>query len=136
MSVDRYTQRVHIKAAEHRRILEEVNGLATDIVRAEKIIGSVMGELKLANEKYSGVRNTRQEVEYLKLLLDCAKQKLAWEKQIASLKRRAPELLESMGNAMNDKEFPPTKEMSEEMLRALQLVQKALEQLQAVDISE
>jgi hypothetical protein len=134
--VDRYTQKVHIKAAEHRKILADVNQLAMDIGRCEKTIGSVMAELNSANTKYSGERNTRQEVELLKILLDCAKRKLAWEKQIASLKKRAPALLESMVRVMNDKDFPPSSEMSAEMLNALKLVQGALERLQAVEVSE
>jgi len=92
-----------------------------------------MADLKNINEKYQGTRSTRQEIEFLKVLLDCAKRKLAWEKQIASLKRRAPGLLENMSRTMNDSEFPPPDDLKADMLRALQLVQGAIQRLQALD---
>ena len=136
MSVDRYTQRAHIKSAERRRILAEVNQLAADIARCELTIGSVMSDLNSVNAKYQGTRTTREEVEFLKVLLDCAKRKLAWEKQIASLKKRAPALLESMTKIMNDTDHPPSEELKIEVLRSLQSVQGALQRLQAVETSE
>jgi hypothetical protein len=136
MAVDRYTQKAHLKAAERRRILVEVNQLATDIARCERTIGSVMTELNSVNAKYQGPRTTREEVEFLKVLLDCAKRKLAWEKQIASLKRRAPALLEHMTKIINDTDLPPSDELKMEMLQALQSIQAALQRLQAVETSD
>jgi len=135
-TVDRYTQRAQVKAAERRKILGEVNQLAADIGRCENNIATLMAELNAVNAKYSTQRTTREEVEFLKILLDCAKRKLAWEKQVASLKRRAPALLESMSSVMTDTDYPPSQELAEQMVQALQLVQKALERLQAVEISE
>ena len=129
MSVERYTQAAHVKAAERRRVLAELKQLAVDIERCQETISSVMAELDATNAKYQGDRSTRQEVEYLTILLACAKRKLAWEKQIASLKKRAPALLESMAGIMNDREHPPTEELKAEMLRALQIVQATLEKL-------
>jgi len=133
MSVDRYTQRAQIKAAERRRILAEVNQLANDIGRCEKTITSVVRDLGSINAKYPGTRNTREEIEFLKVLLECAKRKLAWEKQIASLKRRAPEIAQRMSDIMNDQEHPPSDELKAELLRALQLIQSALQRLQAAE---
>ncbi len=133
MSVDRYTQRAQIKAAERRRILAEVNQLANDIGRCEKTITSVVKDLASINAKYPGTRNTREEIEFLKVLLECAKRKLAWEKQIASLKRRAPEIAQRMSDIMNDQEHPPSDELKAELLRALQLIQSALQRLQAAE---
>jgi hypothetical protein len=129
MSADRYTQTAHIKAAERRRVLAELKQLAVDIGRCQETIASVMAELNSTNAKYEGERSTRQEVEYLTILLACAKRKLAWEKQIASLKKRAPALLESMANIMNDRDHPPTEELKAEMLHSLQGVQNALARL-------
>jgi hypothetical protein len=126
MSVERYTQAAHVKAAERRRVLDELKQLAVDIERCQETISSVMAELDATNAKYQGERATRQEVEYLTVLLACAKRKLAWEKQIASLKKRAPALLESMAGIMNDRDHPPTEELKAEMLRSLQIVQAAL----------
>lgn len=130
MSVERYTQAAHVKAAERRRVLAELNDLATDIERCQNTISSVMKELEATNAKYSqSARSTRQEVEYLTVLLACAKKKLAWEKQIASLKKRAPALLEKMGDIMADRDHPPSDELKSEMLRCLKIVQGAMERL-------
>jgi len=136
MAVNRYLQKAQIKAAERRRILGEMQQFAVSIDRCQESISSVMVELKAANEKYSGLRSTRQEVDYLTILLDCAKRKLSWEKQIASLKKRAPELLEAMTGIMNDKEHPPTDELKGEILRSLQVVQGALQRLQAQELGD
>jgi hypothetical protein len=134
MSVNRYIQQGHIKAAERRRVLEEMQQLAASIARCEVTITSVMTDLKSANEKFQGDRSTRQEVEYLTILLDCAKRKLSWEKQIASLKKRAPELLEKVSKIMNDRDHPPPEELKTGLLHSLQIVQGALERLQAQEI--
>ncbi len=136
MALNRYLQQGQIKAAERRRVLIDVQQLAGSIARCQETIVEVMTGLKTANAKYEGGRSTRQEVEYLTVLLDCAKKKLAWEKQIASLKKRAPELLERMSKIMNDKEHPPGDELKAEMLRALQIVQSALQSLQAQEFGE
>ncbi len=135
MSLNRYIQKAHVKAAEGRRVLAEVSKLATDIGRCERTISSVMADLNAVNAKYGSTRNTREEVEFLRVLLDCAKRKLAWEKQIASLKKRAPAMLESMSGIMNDQECPPSDELKMQMLKALQLIQSALERLTAFETS-
>src|SRR5665213_1543130 len=121
MSADRYTHTSHVRLAEQRRVLAELKRLAVDIERCHETIASVMAELNSVNAKYQGERSSRQEVEYLTILLDCAKRKLACEKQIASLKKRAPALLESMAAIMNDRDHPPTEELKTEMLRSLQI---------------
>lgn len=136
MSVDRYTQAAHVKAAERRRVLAELKDLAADIEHCQETIGFVMTELSAVNAKFQGERTTRQEVEYLTVLLACAKRKLAWEKQIASLKKRAPALLASMGRILNDRDHPPTEELKNDMLRSLQIVQAALERLQGHDTGD
>ena len=129
--MNRYTEKAQIKAAERRRVLAEVDQLAVDIGRCERTIAAVMTDLTTVNAKYQGTRDTREEIEFLKVLLECAKKKLAWEKQIASLKKRAPALLEKMSEIMNDRDHPPSEELKTELLRALQSVQGALERLSA-----
>lgn len=126
---DRYTQKAQVKAAEHRRVLEELNQLAVDIGRCERTIGAVMSELNEANTRFPSPRSTKQDVDYLTVLLDCAKRKLAWEKQIASLQKRAPALLQNMSAILTDPDYPPTEELKSNMLRSLQLVQSALQKL-------
>src|SRR5579863_1343044 len=121
--MDRYTQKARIKAAEHRRLLAELKELALSISRCQQTITSLMAELNSANAKFQGQRSTQQEVEYLTILLACAKRKLAWEKQIASLQKRAPALLAEMTKALNDKDFPPIQDIKTEMMQSLQIVQ-------------
>jgi|SRR5581483_10460196 len=130
MSADRHTQMAQVRAGERRRLLEELNQLATDIGRCEQTINAVMAQLNAVNTKYQGPRTTRQDVEYLTALLDCAKRKLAWEKDVSSMQKRAPALMESMAKMLNDPDFPPSEESKGDMLRALQAVQAALEKLQ------
>jgi len=129
--MNRYTQKVQIKAAEHRRLLAELKELAVSVNRCQDTIMSLMAELTSANAKFQGQRTTQQEVKYLTILLACAKRKLTWEKQIASFRKRAPALLAEMTTTLNDKDFPPADELKGEMMQSLQLVQAALEQLQA-----
>ena len=126
-----YLQKAQIKAAEHRRLVAEFQELAVSVNRCQATITTLMTELNSANAKFQGQRSTAQEVEYLTILLACAKRKLAWEKQIASLQKRAPALLAEMTRTLNDKDFPPTDELKAEMMHSLQIVQAALERLQA-----
>jgi hypothetical protein len=128
--MNRYTQKVQLKAAEHRRLLAELQELAVSVNRCQNTITLLMTELNSANARFQGQRSTHQEVEYLTILLACAKRKLAWEKQITSLQKRAPTLLAEMTATLNDKDFPPTDELKAEMMHSLQIVQAALEQLQ------
>jgi len=134
MSAGRYIQMAQVKAAERQRSLAELKRLAVDVERCQVTITSVLAELNSVNAKYQGARSTREEVEYLTVLLSCAKRKLAWEKQIASLQKRAPALLEKMTGVMNDQDYPPTEELKAEMLNSLQSIQQALVRLQAAEI--
>jgi len=117
-------------AAEQREMILELNSLVTDIERCEKTIVTVNGELQKVNAKYQGPRDTRQDVEYLSALLDCAKRKLAWEKQIASVQKRTPPLLQNMQRHMNDEKNPPPEPVRLQMLQALESLQSALGRLQ------
>jgi len=64
--------------------------------------------------------------------LECAKKKLAWEKIIASLQKRTPQLLERMSKLIHDPQNTPSEETRSEMLGSLQSVQAAMERLQNV----
>ena len=122
-------------AAEQQKMILELTSLVTDIERCEKTILAVNGELTRVNEQYHGQRNTRQDIEYLTALLDCAKRKLAWEKQIASVQKRTPALLESMQRHMNDEKNPPPKEVRLQMLHYLETLQAAMERLQGAKVT-
>ena len=129
--MNRYTQKAQVKAAERNRLLTELKALAVSVTRCQDTIASLMTELNSANAQFHGQRTTQQEVEYLTILLACAKRKLAWEKQIASLQKRAPALLAEITGMLNDKDFPPTDELKTEMMHSLQSVQAAMGRLQA-----
>jgi hypothetical protein len=118
--------------ARQRQVVSELGSIIKDIERCERTINDLKGDLIVINSKFQGPRDTRQDIEYLSALLACAKRKLAWEKTIASLQKRTPQVLEEMGQLLNDPQNPPADPMREDMLKALQSVQAAMERLQSV----
>lgn len=119
-------------ANQQREVISELKMLVKDIERCEKTIVGLTVELQGVNSKYQGRRTTREDVAYLTDLLECAKKKLAWEKHIASLQKRTPQLLERMSTLIHDPQNPPSEESRGEMLGFLQAVQAAMERLQNV----
>src|ERR1051326_2054687 len=83
-------------AQEQQKVLLQLNDLVKDIDRCEKTISALRTELEAVNEKHKNRNSTREDIAYLTDLLDCAKKKLAWEKQMASLQKRTPALLQTM----------------------------------------
>jgi hypothetical protein len=119
-------------AAQHQRVISQLDTVVKDIERCEKTMANLRTELEAANSKYPGPRNTRADVAYLTALLDCAKKKLAWEKQIASLQKRTPDVLRQMTGFLNDVKNAPNDTNRSRMLECLQSVQSAMERLQKV----
>src|SRR5215471_7616204 len=109
-------------ALQHQKVISELNTLVKDIERCEKTMTHLKDELEAANAKYPGPRTTRDDVAYLTALLECAKKKLAWEKQIASLQKRTPELLQEMMGFINDPKNPPPDPVRAAMLLTLESV--------------
>jgi len=122
-------------ALEQRQVISELNTLVKDIDRCEKTITGLKSELEAVNLKHQGRRTTREDIAYLTDLLECAKKKLAWEKQMGSLQKRTPAILETMTRLMNDPQAPPAEETRAEMLRALQNIQAAMERLNQVKVT-
>jgi uncharacterized coiled-coil protein SlyX len=120
--------------AQQHRLIAELNAVVKDIERCEKTMTSLQTQLTAANAKFQGQRTTREEIAYLTLLLDCAKRKLAWEKQLASLQKRTPPVLEKMAAIMNDAQNPPAEQTRAQILDALQKVQAAMTRLQGVKV--
>ena len=116
-----------------QQVILELNAIVRDIERSEKTILALNRELQAVNTKYQGPRNTREDVAYLTSLLECAKRKLAWEKQISSLQKRTPGLMERMGALLNDPKSPPSADARDQMLHALQAIQAAMERLQSAN---
>jgi len=119
-------------ALHHQKLISELDSLVKDIERCEKTMAQLKNELEAANSKYPSPRTTRDDVAYLTALLECAKKKLAWEKQIASLQKRTPEVLQQMTGFLNDVKNAPNEGNRARMLECLQSVQVAMERLQAV----
>ena len=122
-------------AAQQRQVISELTALTQDIERSEKTITSLKTELETVNSKHQGRRSTREDIAYLTDLLVCAKKKLAWEKQMASLQKRTPDLMDRITRLMNDPQAPPAEEMRTAMIRALQQVQAAIERLDKVKVT-
>lgn len=117
-------------AAKQQQLVTELEALVKDIERCEKTITDLQNELGGVNAQYPSPRSTQQDVAYLTDLLKCANKKLVWEKQVASLQKRTPLLLEKMSSLLDDPKSPPAAETRAEILRALQQVQAAVERLQ------
>jgi len=123
-------------AAQYRQVILELNGIIKDIERSEKIIFALNHDLGVVNAKYRGPRTTRDDVAYLTSLLDCAKRKLAWEKQINSLQKRTPSLMEKMAAIMDDPKGPPPQHVQEQFMQALKAIQSAMEKLQSAETGQ
>lgn len=121
-------------AGEQRQVVEELQTLAKDIERAENTITTLKTELEAVNAKHQGRMSTREDIAYLTDLLKCAQKKLAWEKQIASLQKRTPAIMERMERVVNDPSAPADDALRTAMLASLQRVQAAMQRLQAVKV--
>lgn len=123
------------RAAVHQQqVIGELQNLVGDIERCEKTINALKTELEGINEKHKDRKTTRDDIAYLTDLLRCANKKLAWEKNMASLQKRTPELLQRLSSIANDPQNPPPEEMRATMVRSLQLVQSAMERLQQAKV--
>ena len=116
--------------ADQKSLMADLKGLLRDIERCEQIIMNLKAELDAINAGHQGPRTTREDIEYLSGLLAYAKNKLNWEKQLASLQKRTPLALEQMTRLLNDVKNPPGEESRAAMLQALQSIQAAMERLQ------
>jgi predicted RNase H-like nuclease (RuvC/YqgF family) len=117
-----------------QQCIGELESLAKDIERCEKIITDLKAELGSVNEKHANRKTTREDIAYLTDLLKCANKKLAWEQKVASLQKRTPAVLEEMTALMTDEKFPPAEETRASMLKVLQGLQAAMERLQGVKV--
>lgn len=117
-------------AARERQLIADLDTLAKDIERCEKLVLDLQTELTRLNAAYQAPRSTQQDIAYLSGLLDCAKKKLVWEKQIASLQKRTPSMLEELNSLLNSPQASPDQETRARMLSILQTVQAAMERLQ------
>jgi chromosome segregation ATPase len=121
-------------AGQQLQVIQELQTLVKDIERAENTITTLKTELEAVNVKHQGRKTTRDDIAYLTDLLKCANKKLAWEKQIASLQKRTPAIMERMEKLINDPSAPGDNAPRQAMLASLQKVQAAMERLQGVKV--
>lgn len=121
-------------AHEQVQVVGEIEVLVKSIERCEKTISELKVELEQVNQKHQGRRTTQEDIAYLTDLLKCANKKLGWEKQMASLQKKTPALLERMSTLINDPVNPPANEVRAAMVQGLQAVQSAMEKLEKVKV--
>jgi hypothetical protein len=121
-------------ALEQRQVVVEIEALVGSIERCEKTILELKVELEQVNDKHKGRRTTQEDIAYLTDLLKCANKKLGWEKQMASLQKKTPALLERMSALIDDPANPPTNEVRAAMLHGLEAVRSAMEKLEKVKV--
>jgi len=134
MSTVKQIKRAERSAIQQQEVVAELNAIVQDIERCEKTVNDLQRDLAQANASYPAPRTTRQDIAYLTDLLKCAHKKLAWEKQIASLQKRTPSVLEKMSGLLNDPANPPPEPIRAQMLKALQGVQAAMGRLQNANL--
>jgi hypothetical protein len=115
-------------------VLTELEALMKSIARGEKMIVELKEEMELVGTKHRDRKTTQDDIAYLEDLLRCAKKKLAWENQMASLAKRTPELLAKVSGIMNDPLHPPDEEVRMGIMRALQSIQAAMERLEQAKV--
>ena len=120
--------------AQQREMIGELQSLAESIERGEKMIMELKSELEEVGRRHESRSTTQEDIAYLEDLLACAKKKLVWEKKMATLQKRTPELLETMAALINDPINPPTEAMREAIVLALQQVQAAMQRLEQAKI--
>jgi hypothetical protein len=117
-------------AAEQSEIILELQALVKDIERCEATISALKVELEGVNARHAGRSSTQEDIDYLEDLLKCAKKKLVWEKQMASLQKRTPLLMQQVESLVNHPQSDPNEKTQAELMRSLQAVQGAMQRLQ------
>jgi hypothetical protein len=117
-------------ALAQQAIVSELQSLAKDIERCEKTIITLQQELEGVNTRHAGRSTTQDDVDYLEDLLSCAKRKVIWEKQIASLQKRTPSLMQRVEALVNHPQSSPDEQTRKALLESLHNVQAAMLRLQ------
>jgi septation ring formation regulator EzrA len=132
MSLGKQYKEAEKAVAQQRQVVGELEALVKSIERCEKTVTNLKNELEAVQTKYQIRKSTQEEIAYLTELLKCANKKLGWEKQIASLQKKTPAVLDEVMRVMNDTKNPPSDEIRASMLRALALVQATMQRLENV----
>ena len=121
-------------AVQHQEIIVELQALVKDIERCETTINALKIELEGVNSRHAKRGSTQEDIDYLEDLLKCAKKKLVWEKQMASLQKRTPLLMQEVEKLVNHPQSHPNDETQSKLMQSLQAVQGAMQRMQNVKI--
>ena len=129
MATPRQLKEAQRVAFQQREIIEELQTLGRDIERCEKTIIDLNGEIQSVNAKHADRKTTQDDIHFLEDMLACAKKKLVWEKQLASLQKRTPDLMKRVEAAVNHPESNPDEQTREALLGSLNAVKAGIQRL-------
>ena len=134
MSTSRQIKEEQRVAAQQKGLVGELQALVKDIERCEKTVQSLKGELQSVNERHANRSTTQHDISYLEDLLACARKKLVWEKQIASLQKRTPELMQRVEGLVNHPNSNPDEGTRNALMGSLTEVQASMRRLNEIKI--
>jgi hypothetical protein len=121
-------------ASQQREIILELQALVKDIERCEQSTQTLKAELESVNLRHANRQTTQDDIHYLEDLLKCARKKLVWEKQMASLQKRTPDLMSRVEAVVNHPQSNPDESTRNTLLESLKNVQTSMHRLQSVKI--
>jgi hypothetical protein len=116
-------------AFQQKGIIGELQTLVKDIGRCENTIILLKAEMESVNAKHADRKTTQDDVNFLEDLLACAKRKLVWEKQLASLQKRTPDLMKRVEAVVNHPESNPDEQTREALMASLTAVKAGIQRL-------
>jgi hypothetical protein len=117
-------------ALRQQEVVEGLQAVASSIEKADEMIASLKTQMEEVNARHQDRKTTSDDIAYLEDLLRCARKKLAWEKQMASLSKKIPEVLAAVTSVMNDPATPPTDQTRAVVMGLLQNVQQSMARLE------
>ena len=134
MSTSRQIKEEQRVTAQQKGLVGELQALVRDIERCDKTVQGLKEELMKVNERHANRATTQDDIAYLEDLLACARKKLVWEKQIASLQKRTPELMQRVEALVNHPNSNPDEETRNALMGSLTQVQASMKRLNEVKI--
>ena len=134
MSTSRQIKEEQRVTAQQKGLVGELQALVKDIERCDKTVQGLKEELMKVNERHANRATTQDDIAYLEDLLACARKKLVWEKQIASLQKRTPELMQRVEALVNHPNSNPDEETGNALMGSLTQVQASMKRLNEVKI--
>ena len=121
-------------ATQQQAVILDLQSIVRDIERFEKAVAGLKDELEQVNLKHATRQTTQDDVHYLEDLLSCAKKKLVWEKHLASLQKRTPDLMKRVETLVNHPESRPDEETRAKLLESVYNVKAAMDRMQGAKL--